>query len=71
MSDAPTDEVLYGLEFFTTDIISVLDEADIAKAHVVGLSMGAEGGGGSGGLRRTRPEDQRLTGAWGTLQAAR
>lgn len=41
MSDAPTDEVLYGQEFFTNDIISVLDAADIAKAHVVGLSMGA------------------------------
>ena len=40
-SDAPTDEAFYGQDFFTADIIAVLDAAGIKKAHVVGLSMGA------------------------------
>ena len=40
-SDAPTDEALYGQDFFTADIVAVMDAAGIAKAHVVGLSMGA------------------------------
>ncbi len=40
-SDAPTDEALYGQDFFTADIVAVMDAAGIDKAHVVGLSMGA------------------------------
>ena len=40
-SDAPDDEALYGQSFFTADIVAVMDAAHIAKAHVVGLSMGA------------------------------
>ena len=40
-SDAPQDEALYGQDFFTADIIAVMDTAKISKAHVVGLSMGA------------------------------
>jgi pimeloyl-ACP methyl ester carboxylesterase len=39
-SDAPADEKLYGQEFFNRDAIAVLDAAGVAKAHVVGLSMG-------------------------------
>jgi pimeloyl-ACP methyl ester carboxylesterase len=40
-SDAPEDEALYGQPFFTNDIVAVLDAANIERAHVVGLSMGA------------------------------
>ena len=40
-SDAPEDEGLYGQDFFTADIVAVMDAAGIEKAHVVGLSMGA------------------------------
>ena len=40
-SDAPLDESLYGQDFFTDDIVAVMDAAKIEKAHVVGLSMGA------------------------------
>jgi pimeloyl-ACP methyl ester carboxylesterase len=40
MSDAPDDETLYGQDFFNRDAIAVLDAAGVAKAHVVGLSMG-------------------------------
>ena len=40
MSDAPEDETLYGQDFFNRDAIAVLDAAGVAKAHVVGLSMG-------------------------------
>ena len=40
-SDAPQDEALYGQDFFTADIVAVMDAAGIEKAHVVGLSMGA------------------------------
>ena len=40
-SDAPDDEALYGQDAFTADIVAVMDAAGIAKAHVVGLSMGA------------------------------
>ena len=36
----PTDEKLYGQDFFNRDAIAVLDAAGIDKAHVVGLSMG-------------------------------
>lgn len=43
-SDAPTDEALYGQAFFTADIVAVMDAAGIAKAHIVGLSMGAYAG---------------------------
>ena len=39
-SDAPGDQALYGQEFFNRDAIAVLDAAGIAKAHIVGLSMG-------------------------------
>jgi pimeloyl-ACP methyl ester carboxylesterase len=39
-SDAPADEKLYGQEFFNRDAIAVLDAAGVAKAHIVGLSMG-------------------------------
>jgi pimeloyl-ACP methyl ester carboxylesterase len=39
-SDAPDDEKLYGQDFFNRDAVAVLDAAGIAKAHVVGLSMG-------------------------------
>jgi pimeloyl-ACP methyl ester carboxylesterase len=39
-SHAPDDEKLYGQDFFNADAVAVLDAAGIAKAHVVGLSMG-------------------------------
>lgn len=39
-SDAPDDAKLYGQEFFNRDAVAVLDAAGVAKAHVVGLSMG-------------------------------
>jgi pimeloyl-ACP methyl ester carboxylesterase len=39
-SDAPADEKLYGQEHFNRDAIAVLDAAGVAKAHIVGLSMG-------------------------------
>lgn len=39
-SDAPTDDGLYGQDFFNRDIVAVLDAAGVEKAHVVGLSMG-------------------------------
>ena len=39
-SDCPTDEKLYGQEFFNRDAIAVLDAAKVEKAHIVGLSMG-------------------------------
>ena len=39
-SDCPTDEKLYGQDFFNRDAIAVLDAARVEKAHIVGLSMG-------------------------------
>jgi pimeloyl-ACP methyl ester carboxylesterase len=39
-SDCPSDEKLYGQEFFNRDAIAVLDAAKVEKAHIVGLSMG-------------------------------
>jgi pimeloyl-ACP methyl ester carboxylesterase len=39
-SDCPEDENLYGQNLFERDAIAVLDAAGVAKAHVVGLSMG-------------------------------
>jgi pimeloyl-ACP methyl ester carboxylesterase len=39
-SDAPDDEKLYRQDFFNRDAIAVLDAAGLAKAHIVGLSMG-------------------------------
>ena len=39
-SDAPDDPALYGQDFSTRDMVAVMDAAGIAKAHVVGLSMG-------------------------------
>ena len=39
-SDCPEDENLYGQDLFERDAIAVLDAAGVAKAHVVGLSMG-------------------------------
>jgi pimeloyl-ACP methyl ester carboxylesterase len=39
-SDAPDDERLYGQDFFNRDAVAVLDAAGVAKAHIVGLSMG-------------------------------
>ena len=39
-SDGPEDEKLYGQDFFNRDAVAVLDAAGIAKAHIVGLSMG-------------------------------
>src|SRR6476620_8053403 len=39
-SDCPTDEKLYGQDFFNRDAIAVLDAAKVDKAHIVGLSMG-------------------------------
>lgn len=40
-SDAPAGDDHYGQDFFTADIVAVMDAAGIDKAHVVGLSMGA------------------------------
>jgi pimeloyl-ACP methyl ester carboxylesterase len=40
-SDVPTDRSQYGYKFSADDIAAVLDQLGIAKAHVVGLSMGA------------------------------
>ncbi len=40
-SDAPIGDEFYGQDFFTADIIAVMDAAGIDKTHVVGLSMGA------------------------------
>jgi pimeloyl-ACP methyl ester carboxylesterase len=40
-SDVPEDELHYGQEIATRDVIAVMDAAGVAKAHVVGLSMGA------------------------------
>ena len=39
-SDAPADEAQYGQDIAIDDALSVLDEVGIARAHVVGLSMG-------------------------------
>jgi pimeloyl-ACP methyl ester carboxylesterase len=39
-SDAPEHAALYGQDLFNRDAIAVLDAAGVAKAHVVGLSMG-------------------------------
>lgn len=39
-SDAPTDEGSYGQDTANGDAIAILDHLGIAKAHVVGLSMG-------------------------------
>ncbi|MCB1548650.1 MAG: alpha/beta hydrolase [Hyphomicrobiaceae bacterium] len=39
-SDAPEDEAAYGQDIANRDAIAVLDHLNIAKAHVVGLSMG-------------------------------
>ncbi|MEQ1613608.1 MAG: alpha/beta hydrolase [Hyphomicrobiaceae bacterium] len=39
-SDAPADEAAYGQDIANRDAIAVLDHLKIAKAHVVGLSMG-------------------------------
>ena len=40
-SDVPEDETLYGQQIATNDLKGVLDALDIARAFVVGLSMGA------------------------------
>lgn len=40
-SDTPAEDAAYGQEIANRDVIAVLDAAGIAKAHVVGLSMGA------------------------------
>lgn len=39
-SDVPTDPALYGQEFAVKDAVAVLRHLGLAKAHVVGLSMG-------------------------------
>src|SRR5579863_5960020 len=40
-SDVPPSADAYTYEHFYTDALAVLDHLDIAKAHFVGLSMGA------------------------------
>ena len=40
-SDVPTDASQYGQDLSTRDVVAVMDAAGVAKAHVVGLSMGA------------------------------
>jgi pimeloyl-ACP methyl ester carboxylesterase len=40
-SDVPDDDTLYGQDHATDDIAAVLRHLGVAKAHVVGLSMGA------------------------------
>lgn len=40
-SDCPEDETAYGQDIFRDDVLAVLDHLKIAKAHFVGLSMGA------------------------------
>jgi pimeloyl-ACP methyl ester carboxylesterase len=40
-SDVPKDESDYGQDIATRDVIAVMDAAGLARAHVVGLSMGA------------------------------
>lgn len=40
-SDAPESEDLYGHEHSADDILAVLNELGIERAHIVGLSMGA------------------------------
>lgn len=40
-SDVPQDESRYGVEFAVGDLEALLDGFGIAKAHIVGLSMGA------------------------------
>jgi pimeloyl-ACP methyl ester carboxylesterase len=39
-SDVPTDPKLYGQDFAVSDAVAVLKHLGIAKAHIVGLSMG-------------------------------
>ena len=40
-SDVPADAAAYGQDIATRDVVAVMDAAGVAKAHVVGLSMGA------------------------------
>ncbi len=40
-SDVPEDDASYGQDHATDDVAAVLNHLNIAKAHVVGLSMGA------------------------------
>jgi pimeloyl-ACP methyl ester carboxylesterase len=40
-SDVPEDPALYGQDFAVADILAVMDHLGLARAHVVGLSMGA------------------------------
>lgn len=40
-SDVPDDDASYGQDIANRDVVAVLDAAGIAKAHIVGLSMGA------------------------------
>lgn len=40
-SDVPESVDRYGHQYVAADILAVMDEAGIAKAHIVGLSMGA------------------------------
>ncbi|MBY0334308.1 MAG: alpha/beta hydrolase [Acetobacteraceae bacterium] len=40
-SDVPTDPGLYGQDFSVADAVAVLRHLGIARAHIVGLSMGA------------------------------
>ena len=40
-SDVPDEDQSYGQDIANRDVVAVLDAAGIAKAHVVGLSMGA------------------------------
>jgi proline iminopeptidase len=39
-SDVPDDPALYSYKHFMRDVLAMLDALDIAKAHIVGLSMG-------------------------------
>lgn len=40
-SDVPADPALYGQDFAVADILAVLDDLALPRAHIVGLSMGA------------------------------
>jgi pimeloyl-ACP methyl ester carboxylesterase len=40
-SDVPTDPALYGQDYAVADAVAVLNHLGIARAHIVGLSMGA------------------------------
>ncbi len=44
-SDKPQDPEAYGIQSLVADVVTVLDDLNIEKAHFLGYSMGGRSGG--------------------------